>query len=328
MKNKIYGLFASELDDTSFNKHYPILVSEKRDLPFGKGSGNKKEADSIIGKIAIKLISMISEKMTKIKTDEIAATKGDFKKLKYYSEIEDMVKLLESYQKGKGQKSKYASIFFTLHDTLLKRKRTFKKAFKNSDENLMALFYIALVLVLIEMATVLSSALLTWAREGDDIDETIGSKKEFKKLFDSTIELLEDDGMKKFFKIDFSKDLIGESDITGEFLVLFSEASINDTLRLFSMGLAYLLYKITAFFRYIVYLFFYGKFTIEKKIEKINNLLDLYKEKENEKRKRLMDEAVKEDREYKVSTIEAISDTEKQIKKDKLEIKDSEGFEL
>ncbi|MFW6015187.1 MAG: hypothetical protein ACOCRK_01970 [bacterium] len=320
-----YKLYASELDKTSYENYYGLLINESPN-DFGK-RGNK--SDSIVGKVSVKLISAITNKMQKIKVQEIMDSKGDIKRLKYYKDFERLNKLVQSYQKGMSTKSKYANIYLDTFTFVTKRRREFMKSFKNNEENVMSLFYAGLVLYMIEMATILSSSLLEWAKEGTDLDKTIGNKKEFKTPFIKIENLLSDDGMKKFFKIDFSKELIGESDIfNGEFITLYSEASLNDTLRIFSMGLAYLLYKITAFLRYIVYLFFYGKFSLEKKIEKINNTLDLYSEKDSEKRKRAMDEATKEDRQYKVATIEAVDDAEKQIKKDKVEIEDEEGFKL
>jgi hypothetical protein len=320
-----YTLYASELSEKSYRNYYSTLVKESPS-DFGK-KGNA--SDSVVGKVSVKLISAITKKMKKIKVHEIMESKGDIKKINYYKDFTRLNKLLESYQKGMKNKSKYANIYLDTFDFMMKHRRDFRKSFKNNEENVMSLFYAGLILYMIEMATVLSSALLEWAKEGEDLDKTIGNKKEFKTPFIKTEDILSDDGLKKFFKIDFSKELIGESDIfNGEFITMYSEASLNDTLRIFSMGLAYLLYKITAFLRYIVYLFFYAKFSLEKKIEKINDTLDLYSEKDSEKRKRAMDEASKEDRQYKVSTIEAVSDTEKQIKKDKVEVEDEDGFSL
>lgn len=337
--------FASELDEKSYNKYYPSLVTgksfkESSDIEVKKDGDDvtlegedvpqdmSDESVSLVGKIGVKLIELIEEKMTKIKTIDIVESEGDITKLPYNDQFEAVASIVETLEHSQGVESRYINIYLDNYNMLQKRKKEFRKAFKDSDRNLLSLFYIGMVLYHIEMTTILSSALLKWVEDGTSIDQSIQSREEFKKLFLKVQDVLADDDLNDFMKVDFNESIIGESNVSGDMLLYYSETSINDTIKLFKLGLAKFLHKIAGLLRFIIYIFFYAKFSIQQKIQKINSVIKLYETDDKDERQQLMREAKELNREFKVSTIEATDRARKKYEKEKIEIEDEEGFAL
>lgn len=320
-------LYAGELTKDSYNSCIRSLVCENpsegmvEEIQEGdEGSPREK----IAGKISVKLIERVEEKMSKIKTIEIAESKGDIKKLRYNDEFNSVAKLVESVDSN----SKYTKIYLNNYEFLQSNRRKFKKAFKDSDKNLLSMFYIANVLYHVEMTAIMTTALYKKVHEGQDIDETIEDTKEFEKVFLKIEDMISDDDLKKFMNIDFSKDLIGESRVSVDMIEYYSETSINDTLRLFKLGLAAFLHKLTSFIRFIIYIFFYVKFSLENKIQKINTTIESFQADQAGEREQLTREAKELNKEHKIASIEGQNEAEKQKEKEKIEIEDESGFSL
>ena len=315
-----------DLTDEAFENNIIDLFIESPE-----GEADEKGEDkrsSIIGRVSVKVIESIEEKLPKVKTIEISESQGDISKLKYYKEFESIISILEGLEKSQGMRSDYVEVYYETFELLKSKKRNFKKAFKNSDKNLLVLFYIGLILYMIEMSSILSTCLMDWVKNGTGIDESINQNKAHKKIFLKTQDILVDDELDKFLNTDFNKKLISETEISKDFLLLYSETSLNDTIQLLKLGLAKFLYKVSSFIRFIIYLFYYCKFSFTKKIQKIRTTLDLYESERKDEREQLQREGTELSREYKVTSVDALEDTKRQIEKDKIDLKDKEGFKL
>lgn len=347
MDRDVINSFFSEVSEETYNKFYTKAITNRQffseaDKGFAVKENEEGEVEvegnvanevgdenvTVVGKIAIKLIDLVEEKLEKVKIIEITESNGDITKLKFYDELESIASIVTGLKETQDMDSEFVTIYLDLLEFTKGAKKNYRKAFKAGNKNLLAMMYITSVLYLVEMASILSSALLKWVDTGNDIDKTISKRDEFVEIFEKSQGILEDDDLNKFMNVDFSKSLISESNISGDMLVMYSETSINDTIRLFKLGLAKFLHKISGFFRFIIYLYYNAKFTIQQKIQKVDSVIKLYETENKEERKQELREAKKLDKDMKIDGINAASQAEKQYQEEKIEIEDTEGFAL
>lgn len=289
------------------------------------GVAKIKAADLNKSKYSLKLLFRLYESLlNKVGTNvalpisTISDSKGDIKKLGTlykdfsYSEVFDtMIHTHRVVCEGLsgGKESKYFEIFEKFLKNVNKNTPKFKKAYTKHQENIVKSIYVASVMYLFEMSTVLSACTVHMFNKNSEkdgnFDKILEETKDYVNLFNSA------DNMYNDPETDVNKLLSSELSISESYNHLFLQ-SIDDTseldpelaamteglnltesinmsasgirnktvglahiAKLFKYGLSITIYKMFAAIRYIIYVVNYQKFSITNKINLIKTSLEL-----------------------------------------------------
>lgn len=289
---------------------------EEADDDDGKPTpGVNKAVDINKAKYSLKLLLKLYDNMLKkvgtnvaLPLSTIDESKGDVKKLgvlykdkSYYEVFKTITDVHEVVCEGlsNGKQSKYFEIFKQYLKQVEKHTPKFKKAYTKKQENIVKSIYIASVMYLFEMTTILSSCTVHMFNKGSkNFDKLLEETTAYADLFKAADKMYNDP------ESDIQKLLTTELNISESYNNAFLQ-SIDDTskldtdivdlieglnsfnvaknktvglahiAKLLKYGLSITLYKAFAGLRYVIYVFNYQKFSISNKINIIKGSLEL-----------------------------------------------------
>lgn len=289
---------------------------EEADDDDGKPTpGVNKAVDINKAKYSLKLLLKLYDNMLKkvgtnvaLPLNTIDESKGDVKKLgvlykdkSYYEVFKTITDVHEVVCEGlsNGKESKYFEIFKQYLKQVEKNTPKFKKAYTKKQENIVKSIYIASVMYLFEMTTILSSCTVHMFNKGSkNFDKLLEETTAYADLFKAADKMYNDP------ESDIQKLLTTELNISESYNNAFLQ-SIDDTskldadivdlieglnsfnvaknktvglahiAKLLKYGLSITLYKAFAGLRYVIYVFNYQKFSISNKINIIKGSLEL-----------------------------------------------------
>lgn len=277
--------------------------------------GVNKAVDINKAKYSLKLLLKLYDNMLKkvgtnvaLPLSTIDESKGDVKKLgvlykdkTYYEVFKTITDVHEVVCEGlsNGKQSKYFEIFKQYLKQVEKNTPKFKKAYTKKQENIVKSIYIASVMYLFEMTTILSSCTVHMFNKGSkNFDKLLEETTAYADLFKAADKMYNDP------ESDIQKLLTTELNISESYNNAFLQ-SIDDTskldadivdlieglnsfnvaknktvglahiAKLLKYGLSITLYKAFAGLRYVIYVFNYQKFSISNKINIIKGSLEL-----------------------------------------------------
>lgn len=281
-------------------------VDEEDDAPSKQIKAETVNKAGISIKILLKVWARILEKMNNnINMDAINDSKGDIKKLgpmfkdKTYYEVFKIIldthrAVAESFDDG--AESKYFQIFEDFLKDVEKYTPKFKKAYTKKKDNLVKCVYITAVMYLVEMTTILAAETVHIFNKGSkNFDKLLEESKDYVGVFNAAEEFFNAGGsdVGKFMTQDIA---ISEAAINQWYnniddlsaldpsLLEISEglsANRNNVVglahiaKLLKYGLSMTMYKLFSVLRYIIYLVYYQKFNIQRKITLVAASLDL-----------------------------------------------------
>lgn len=269
-------------------------------------------------KLILKIQSKTFNRLENVGLSDITDTVGNIKKLKNYKELSKFLESTESILKGINMKSDHYSLARDTLKMLEKNTGNFQKAMKRG-RNAVGLLYSTSVMYLLDMSVIISEGVKNAVDTGQDLDKYINSNNKYKKLFKSYYDLINDKDFNKLFSVKLEDiTAYAESNVQEDVVDLYGESSILSNLSILKVGLVSVLYKLSAVARYIVYIYYYSKFSVKERVDTVHKSLEYYTATDEGSRYNVASDMDKSLATYKVDLIKSDTETTKEEQTDEV----------